>query len=168
MLRSANHLAANAVSVVALAAALLAMMQAPHAMADAAEDDIRARLAQWTRDFNAGKADAICELFSKDLKYDFRGYPERDYQDICDRLHRSLSNASRRYAYGLDIREVIVEGDLAVVRLSWTLTVRLPNGQTVTSVEPGMDVLRKDADGQWKIVRYIAYEVPGRVAGSGE
>jgi len=163
----ANHLTVCAMNVLALALALLAM-QAPPALAGTAEDDIRTRLDHWTRDFNAGKAGTICELFSKDLKYDFRGYPERDYQDICDRLHRSLNNASRRYAYGLDIHEVIVEGDLAVVRLSWTLTVRLPNGQTVTSIEPGMDVLRKDADGQWKIVRYIAYEAPGRVAGSDE
>ncbi|HWK34337.1 MAG TPA: nuclear transport factor 2 family protein [Hyphomicrobium sp.] len=167
MLASANHLAMNAMSALVLVLALL-VVQVPSAMAGTAEDDIRMRLDQWTRDFNAGKSCVICELFSKDLKYDFRGYPERDYQDVCDRLHRSLNDASRRYAYGLDIREVIVEGDLAVVRLSWTLTVRLPNGQTVTSVEPGMDVLRKDADGQWKIVRYIAYEAPGRVAGGDE
>lgn len=166
MLRSVSHPATNAMCLLAIVLACL--MQAPSATAGTAEDDIRARLDQWSRDFNAGKSGAVCELFAKDLKYDFRGYPERDYQDICDRLHRSLNNASRRYAYGLDIREVIVEGDLAVVRLSWTLTVRLPNGQTVTSVEPGMDVLRKDADGQWKIIRYIAYEAPGRVAGSGE
>jgi len=167
MLRSVSHPATNAMCLLAIVLACL-MMQAPSATAGTAEDDIRARLDQWTRDFNAGKSGAVCELFAKDLKYDFRGYPERDYQDICDRLHRSLNNASRRYAYGLDIREVIVEGDLAVVRLSWTLTVRLPNGQTVRSVEPGMDVLRKDADGQWKIIRYIAYEAPGRVAGGGE
>jgi len=153
-----------AVSMLALA---LLAFQAPPVAAGNAEDDIRATLTQWTRDFNARKADAICALFSKDLKYDFRGYPERDYQDICDRLQRSLRNTGRHYAYGLDIREVIVEGDLAIVRLSWTLTVTLPNGQTVTSVEPGMDVLRKGSDGQWKIVRYIAYEAPGRLS-SGE
>lgn len=127
------------------------------------EEEVNAALTQWTRDFNAGKADAVCDLFSTDLKYDFRGYPERDYADICGRLKRSLSDSSRRYSYGLNIREVIVEGDMAVVRLTWTLTVTLPNGQTVTSVEPGMDVMRKGADGKWKIVRYIAYEAPGRV-----
>ncbi len=62
----------------------------------------------------------------------------------------------------LDLREIIVSGDLAVVRLAWTLTVTLPTGQVVKSVEPGMDVLRKGPDGQWKIIRYIAYEAPER------
>ena len=142
----------------------LLLMAAPagRAVADTAEDAIRATFAQWTKDFNSGNAEAVCQLFSPELRYDFRGYPERDYNDVCTLLHRSLSDASKRYAYALDIREIIVSGDLAVVRLAWTLTVRLPNGQAVSSVEPGMDILRKGPDGQWKIIRYLAYEAPER------
>ncbi len=129
-----------------------------------AEDEIRAALTKWTQDFNAGNADAVCPLFSQELRYDFRGYPERGYADICSRLKRSLADESKRYAYALDIREILVEGDIAVVRLVWTLTVTLPGGQTVTSVEPGMDVFRKEPDGSWKIIRYLAYEAPERAA----
>jgi uncharacterized protein (TIGR02246 family) len=151
-----------------LAPTLLALMlcaaPAGRVLADNAEGAIRATLEQWTKDFNNGNADAVCRLFSPELRYDFRGYPERGYEDICSLLHRSLRDPSRRYAYRLDVREIIVSGDLAVARLAWTLTVTLPNGQVVTSVEPGMDVLRKGADGQWKIVRYIAYDVPERPA----
>jgi len=129
-----------------------------------AEEEIRARLAKWTQDFNAGKADAVCSLFSPELRYDFRGYPERGYADICARLTRSLADSSKRYAYALDVREILVSGDIAVVRLVWTLTVTLGNGQSVTSVEPGMDVFRKEPDGAWKIIRYLAYEAPERAA----
>jgi steroid delta-isomerase len=130
------------------------------ATAEHAEDAIRAALHKWTQDFNAGNAEAACSLFAPELRYDFRGYPERGYQDICTRLQRSLGDASKTYAYALDIREILVSGDLAVVRLVWTLTVTLPDGQAVTSVEPGMDVFRRQADGTWKIIRYIAYEAP--------
>lgn len=149
------------------ALALLVLAPAAGLAAESAEDAIRATLREWTKDFNAGKADAVCKLFSPELRYDFRGYPERGYDDVCTLLHRSLADASKRYAYDLEIREVIVEDNLAVVRLTWALTVTLPNGQTVTSKEPGMDVLRKGPDGQWKIVRYIAYEAPERPASSG-
>ena len=55
-------------------------------------------------------------------------------------------------------------GDIAAVRLVWKLTVTLPNGRQVVSVEPGMDVFRKEPDGAWKIIRYIAYETPERPA----
>lgn len=157
----------NALASIVLALLLFAA-PAGRVMADSAEDAIRATLLQWTKDFNAGNGDAVCRLFSPDLRYDFRGYPERDYDDVCARLQRSLKDASKRYAYGLDIREIIVAHDLAVVRLAWTLTVTLPNGQTVTSVEPGMDIFRKAPDGQWKIIRYIAYEAPERPRSNGE
>jgi steroid delta-isomerase len=131
-----------------------------------AEDAIKSALVTWTEDFNSGKADAVCALFSPELRYDFRGYPERGYADICARLQRSLGDASKHYAYALDIREIMVSGDIAVVRLVWTLTVTLPTGQTVTSVEPGMDVFRKEPDGSWKIIRYLAYAEPEPGAGA--
>lgn len=131
--------------------------------ADDAEEAVRGALVRWMQDFNAGNAEAVCDLFSPELRYDFRGYPERGYTDVCTLLHRSLADSSRRYAYALDVREIMVEGGLAVVRLTWTLTVTLPNGQIARSVEPGMDVLRKGKDGQWKIVRYMAYEAPERM-----
>lgn len=157
----------NAIAATIFALLLMAV-PATFAAAENAEDEIRATFAQWTKDFNAGKADAACRLFSPELRYDFRGYPERDYNDVCTLLHRSLADKSKRYAYALDIREIIVSGDLAVVRLAWTLNVTLPSGQVVTSVEPGMDILRKAPDGQWKITRYIAYEAPERPKESGQ
>jgi hypothetical protein len=48
---------------------------------------------------------------------------------------------------------------MAAVRLVWTLTVKR-QGQAVDTVsaEPGLDILRRQPDGTWKIVRYLAYE----------
>jgi len=128
---------------------------------DAAEAEIRAVLAKWTADFNAGNAQEICGLFALDLRYDYRGFPERRYEDICGLLRRSLSDRTRHYAYSLEIKDILVSGDLAVVRLVWTLKVtRSDPPSESTSVEPGMDVLRRQPDGTWKIIRYIAYEAP--------
>jgi uncharacterized protein (TIGR02246 family) len=145
--------------------ALVAFLPPLEALAeDSAEVAIRSALAQWTQDFNNRNAEKACSLFAQDLRYDFRGYPERDYRDICDRMQRSLGDASKTYSYDLDVREIVVSGDIAVVRLVWRLTVTLPNGQQVVSVEPGMDLFRKEPDGAWKIIRYIAYEAPERPA----
>jgi uncharacterized protein (TIGR02246 family) len=124
------------------------------ALADTAED-IRARLEQWTEDFNAGRADAVCDLFSAEAIANYRGQPERGYDAICALLKTSLADTSRSFRYALDLREIIVEGDLAVVRLIWTLSIA---PQNATAVEPGMDIFRKEADGAWRIIRYMAYE----------
>jgi len=135
-------------------AAMLAMAVAPTASA-APADDVRARLEQWTEDFNAGRAEAVCDLFSRQAISNYRGQPERQFDEICGLLQDSLADPARDYHYELDIREIIVEGDLAVVRLAWTLFIAPLN---ITTVEPGMDVFRREADGKWRIIRYLAYE----------
>ena len=159
---SGNILTAN------LLALFLCAASAGYAFAQTAEDAIRATLQKWTSDFNSKNAADVCKLFAPELRYDFRGYPERGYDDICTLLNRSLRDESKRYAYALDIREIIVSGDLAVVRLTWTLTVTLPNGEVVTTTEPGIDVLREGPDKQWKIIRYLAYEQPERTSRGSE
>ena len=129
--------------------------------ADAAETAIRTALAQWTSDFNARDASRICDLFAKDLRYDFRGFPERDYDALCGLLHKSLADRTKQFVYSLDIREIIVSGDLAIVRLIWTLKVTIPGAANAVELkEPGLDVFRRQPDGSWKIIRYIAYEAP--------
>lgn len=130
------------------------LLAATPALGDA-ESDIRARLDAWTRAFNAGDKAAACELFSRSLVSDYRGQGEADYATRCALIEKALDNRERRFRYATDIKEVIVEGNLAVVRLTWTLTITPGD---LTSVEPGMDVFRKEDDGAWRIVRYIAYE----------
>lgn len=124
------------------------------AMADA-EADIRARLEAWTRAFNSGDRVAACDLFSRSLVSDYRGQGEADYATRCALIEKALADPRRRFHYAADIREVIVEGNLAVVRLVWTLTI---SPGDVRSVEPGMDIFRKEDDGRWRIIRYMAYE----------
>jgi len=139
----------------ALAIALLALAALPAtARADDAED-VRARLYQWTDDFNAKRIEPVCDLFSKELISTVRGQGDTDYATRCGILTKSLADPARDFHYEVDIHEVIVSGDLAVVRLTWTLFITPMN---VTAVEPGMDVFRKEADGAWRIVRYLSYE----------
>ena len=136
--------------------AALAALLTTGATADEAAT-IRTRLEQWTDDFNAGRADAVCDLFSRKAISNYRGQPERRYEEICALLQDSLADPAREFRYALDVHEIIVEQDLAVVRLTWTLQISPLN---LISVEPGMDVFRKEVDGEWRIIRYLAYEAP--------
>jgi steroid delta-isomerase len=143
-------------------AALLASFWAQPAMADPeAETAIRDALTKWTADFNAGDATRICDLFAPDLRYDFRGFPERDYNAMCSLLHRALGDRSKKITYSFDIKEIIVSGDMAIVRLVWTSRASQEGSSQVTETkEPGLDVFRRQPDGQWRIARYMAYEAP--------
>lgn len=141
---------------IVLHAALAVSLAWASATLAAPADDIRHRLEQWTEDFNGARADAVCDLFSKDAISNYRGQPERSYDEICAILQQALADPARHYRYDLAIREILVEGNLAVVRLTWTLFIAAPFN--VTSVEPGMAIFRREADGKWRIIRYLAYE----------
>lgn len=142
--------------------AMLTIAQLHPATAGADDKDqaaIRAALEQWTADFNARRADKICDLFEPDLIYDFRGLPEQRYDDICPRLKRALGDETRTWSYAPpDIKEILVFADVAVVRLTWTATVKGGPEGDVKSVEPGMDIFRRQPNGSWKIMRYMAYD----------
>jgi hypothetical protein len=74
------------------------------------------RQEQWTADFNAGNPN-ICGLFALELRYDYRGYPERNFKDICRLLRHSLQDPTKKFTYALNIKEILVSDELAVVRL---------------------------------------------------
>lgn len=127
--------------------------------ADAAQAAIRSALLTWTMAFNARDTSHVCDLFAPGLRYDYQGLPERDYDALCTLLRKSLADRTKALTYSPAIKEIIVSGDLAVVRLTWTLKVTRPApADTAVSREVGLDVFGKQPDGSWKIVRYIAYD----------
>ena len=134
-----------------LLTAALAVSLAGPCLADAAADEaaIRGRFAAWTQAFNARDAAGACDLFAPDLDYAVPDIPHGSYPTMCGNLTRVLGD---RRTCGLRydppaIHEVIVEGDLAVVRLTWTITVTA-GGETETTDEEGMDVFRRQPDGR--------------------
>ena len=69
-------------------------------------DDIRGALTAWTEDFNARRADKICDLFAPHLIADFRGRPERGYEEVCRFLKSSLVDGSFSYALDIGLRAI--------------------------------------------------------------
>jgi ketosteroid isomerase-like protein len=149
-------------SLAALAIGLLAW-SVPALAATGADGaaTIRAELAAWTQAFNARQADKVCGIFSEDLRYKFGEVQDRGYNDVCTALRRSLGDQTHRSHYTLDLREILVYGDIAVVRLIWTLdSSKAGSSLTTRSLEPGMDIFKRQNDGSWKIIRYLAYTSP--------
>ena len=148
---------------------ILALLFTPEmAMAadGSAEAAIRARLAAWTEAFNRGDAAATCEVFADDLKSDMQGAPAGDKSAVCARIARALETSPGKLAYAFDIKEIMVSGDLAMVRLTWILTQR-PEGRLVSRDE-GMDIFRREGDGMWRIARYMGFPVEGEDVPAGK
>jgi ketosteroid isomerase-like protein len=144
-----------------LAGCLLASLVIPPVAAQSADADIRAALVQWMNDFNAGRLEKVCDIFAPSLRADNRGVGERDFDAQCKLLHTVLGDPERSFSYALDLKEIIAEGDMAAVRLVWTLTTRVKaTGKVSTTEEQGLDVFGRGSDGRWRIIRFMTYERP--------
>jgi steroid delta-isomerase len=125
------------------------------------EAEIRGALTRWTADFNAGRIDKVCDIFAPSLIADVDDVGQRDFAAQCRVLRTALGDSELSLSYALDIKEVLVEGDMAVVRLVWVLTTQIkPTGKVSTSTDQGLDVFGKGSDGSWRIIRYMTYERP--------
>jgi ketosteroid isomerase-like protein len=125
-------------------------------------DQIRQALEQWPRDFNRKDKEATCALFAPDLVASYPGLPDRDFEAMRKSLITALDHPTRTFRYDAPhIEEILVSGDLAVVRLIWTS--RVIDNQTRDEVlvrERGIDVLKRQKDGKWKVSISHAYPEP--------
>ena len=123
----------------------------------AAKAAITERLVRWTAAFNGKDLEAICGLFAPDLSYTVDGILDGSRDRLCTNIREVLAKPGVKLKYDEPtIKEILVSGNLAVVRLTWTLTAE-KNGARDVTTEEGMDVFRRGANGVWSIARYIAF-----------
>ncbi len=115
------------------------------------------RLPNWTDAFNAQNQEAVCELLAPDLVATIPEVADDSRDALCARIDAAQAKPGLRLHCDYpDIREILVSSDLAAVRLFWTLTSR-KGGLEDTTVEPGIDIFRRQSDGQWRIARYLLF-----------
>jgi len=126
------------------------------------------RLDRWTAAFNAKDLTAVCGLFAPDLSYTVDDILNGSRDRLCANLRAVFARPGVELRYDEPaIHEILVSGELAAVRLTWTLTAER-NGARDTTTEEGMDVFRRAPDGVWSIARYIAFSTrPNAVLSSG-
>jgi ketosteroid isomerase-like protein len=153
--RSPSHFLAGA--GVALALFVAAAQAAGPDESSTAKAAIVERLHRWTAAFNARDLAAVCGLFAPDLSYTVDDNLNGSRDRLCANIATAVSKPGVELRYDEPtIHDILVSGDLAVVRLTWTLTAD-KNGARDLTTEEGMDVFRRAPDGVWSIVRFIAF-----------
>jgi len=129
---------------------------------EAASRWIRAALVQWSRDWNARDLDAVCGLFAPDVVLLHPDSPDRDHATMCKGFAATFARKDRTIHYDPPaIEEILVDGDLAVVRLVWTAHIRDTTAKGKPSErierENGIDIFERQGDGRWRIRISHAY-----------
>jgi steroid delta-isomerase len=143
-----------------VATAAVAVSCGPAARAETAEagkNEIRAALERWQSAFNDRDEQRVCDIFAPDVVANYDAEPERDYTSLCQMLRTAVQDHDKTYRYSLKINDILVYGETAVARLVWTLEIDKLGGSKEIIEEPAVDIFRREADGNWKISRYLAY-----------
>lgn len=119
----------------------------------AAEQKIRAALANWVEAANHGDSKGMLAVWAPDLI----GWPPEGPDDTYER-EAAYANAPAQpvtTTYALEVNEVIVDGSLAVVRDTWTQTTKADAGADKVATFRSCEVWRRQPDGNWKISRWL-------------
>jgi ketosteroid isomerase-like protein len=134
--------------------------QAP-APAAAVEKQIRQSLADWMEANNHRQYDKANEVWAPGV---VGWFPEAPVfkMDEAYRVAGVAKRSEKPYStFDLTIEEILVGGDLAVVRDIWRETIHFP-GNTATAVRPikSFEVWKPQPDGKWRITRWISAPEP--------
>jgi ketosteroid isomerase-like protein len=154
------RLAAPLLLFAALHAPAAAQETAVHGPADDVEA-LRALVIRSGDAFNAKDPAAIIALYSREVVLTYPGIPDQDYATL-DAGYREMTSlpAGVTVTTAPTIEEIIVSGDMGVVRVTWnTTTVQTAPAQTATRQLRDLQVWRREADG-WKFYRGMHFRVP--------
>ncbi|HEY6221611.1 MAG TPA: nuclear transport factor 2 family protein [Candidatus Eisenbacteria bacterium] len=121
------------------------------------ETEIRAALARWVEAANRQDWKAALEVWAPDLIGWYPGQPDDTYAREQANSTRPKREHSTRFELTID--EVIVSGDLAVVRDTWTIRSGDAAGPAASTLR-SFEVWRRQPDGIWKIARWISAPEP--------
>ena len=124
------------------------------------EATIRGKLAEWEKAYNAGDRKKTFEIWAPDLVGWYPGIPDVTYAQEKASLDRPAPSGPRSTLH-VQVVEVLVSADLAVVRDVWTETPP-PGGSGPATTIPSFEVWRRQPDGDWKIARWISAPRPAK------
>jgi len=124
--------------------------------------EIEALLNQWAKDYNSKNLSETCSVFAPDLIVRGPTLPDKNFEAMCAHLKDQMERRDLTFKdVALDIEEILISGDLAVVRAVWTYTsTPLHSKEKSKFKEIELDVLKRQEDGKWKISISYTWETP--------
>jgi ketosteroid isomerase-like protein len=116
------------------------------------ELSIRNALQNWVTNFNSGEIAKTFDIWAEDLIGWYPGGPEVSYQAST----QLPPEGGPKSTFQLTINEIIIEGNLAVVRDTWDQTVTKRGSPELKLKLKSYEVWKK-REGKWKIIRWISY-----------
>lgn len=123
---------------------------------------LRSAILRSAESFNKGDADAIMSQYARDIVLSYPGLPDMDYDTLVKGFREMVKRPPGVTVHTTPtIEEILVSGDLALIRLMWTTTTTGTNRpRQATRRMKDFQVWRRESDGTWKFARGMHYRIP--------
>jgi|GEM_PF-2523031 len=125
-------------------------------------ETLRAAIVRSGEAFNARDHAAMMAPVARDLVLTYPGIPDMGYDSLSAGYRRMANPPAGVTARTVPtVEEILVSGDMAVIRITWTTTVtETTPARSTTRQMRDMQVWRREADGGWKLFRGMHFRNP--------
>ncbi len=125
-------------------------------------ETLRAAILRSGEAFNAGDHAAMMAPVARDLVLTYPGIPDMGYDSLSAGYRRMADRPAGVTSRTVPtVEEILVSGDLAVIRVTWTTTVTETSpARSATRQMRDMQVWRREADGGWTFFRGMHFRNP--------
>ena len=121
-------------------------------------DTLRRLIQETAKAINTNDAAGIMTHYSKEILVSYPGIPDTTYDEF-DRSYRQMLSPKTTTSTVPTIDEILVSGDLAIIRMMWSTTITdKVTGSSTTRQAKDLQVWRRE-DGTWKFFRGMWYHV---------
>jgi ketosteroid isomerase-like protein len=114
------------------------------------QQDVMTVIQKMTSSFEAGDIDAVMQTYEPNQSIAFEPGQTVSDEAVARQIFTQFNAMSPTFSYSG--HEVIVEGDIAVHIAPWKMNGTGPDGKVVEGAGLSIAVLRRQADGNWKMV----------------
>ena len=112
----------------------------------------------WLSAYSKGDLKEVMSIFDPDVRFSYQGAKDQGYAELKASYVADFGSRKPGAEWVPSLEEVYADGRLAIVRAVWELRVRAADGKVETrGRNRSLDVLRRAADGRWRIFRSINY-----------
>lgn len=122
------------------------------------EADVRAEFARWTEAYKKHDLAGTMRIFDPGVSFAFQGGPDAGYAEL-ERGYAAEFKTNSTAEWVGSIDEVQASGDLAPEFSTWKLIDHRDGKETVLEHNRGVDLFRRNAQGEWRIIRSLNYPV---------
>ena len=130
----------------------------PYAGDHARAAEVWKSFESWLDAYSHGELEPVMAIFAPEVVFSFQGVADQGVEQLRASYVDDFRTRKPGVVWRPQVEEVYADGNLAFVRARWERVELTPGvEERIVAVNRSIDVLRREPDGAWRIIRSMNY-----------